>query len=102
LEHTEIRKQIQSNGNDVYQRMGGVSKNLQYIAGELMTENVELVVMSLACNECLTVGAEHVIKHGFTANQISFLEGLEKELQWYKKSLSDIEDRLSLLDEGLL
>jgi len=39
----ETRKRIQKAGNKLYEQLGTTSKNLQYLAGELMSGNEERI-----------------------------------------------------------
>lgn len=74
----DVRKQIQSSGNELYERLGATQKDLQHLAGELMDGNENYVLRLKLERRPLTIGAESILKRGFTYNQIIFLENLEK------------------------
>ena len=100
MNYINIRKSIQNAGDELYHRLGETSRNLQYLAGEIMAGNEEYVRRLKIEHEPLTIKADDVLKDGFSVNQKAFLIEIEKELQFYKKTLADTEDRLSLMDDG--
>jgi len=43
MNYINIRKSIQNAGDELYHRLGETSRNLQYLAGEIMAGNEEYV-----------------------------------------------------------
>lgn len=99
MNEIKIRKTIQEAGKELYERLGITSKSLQWLAGELMIGNEELIRRLQCEGHGFTMGAEHIFKHGFTHNQIEFLTTIEKELKWYKERTSNLEDQISFYEE---
>ena len=99
MNEIKIRKTIQNAGNELYERLGITSKSLQYLAGELMVGNEELIRRLQLEDHGFTMGAEHIFKHGFTHNQLEFLTDIEKELIKYKDRIGILEDQLNDYEE---
>ncbi len=94
----KTRQKIQTAGHELYERLGKISKSLQYIAGEIMSGNEEYLERLQNDSQPLTIGAEHILNKGFTQNQIEFLTTIEKELVWDKQEVSRLNDQLSMID----
>ena len=47
----------------------------------LMSGNEEYILRLLREYQPRTVGADHILKHGFTQNQLSFLSGVNQEIK---------------------
>ena len=81
MNHIDVRKRIQGNGDALYQRLGKTNKDLQYLAGELMGGNEDYIMYLIADKQPFTIRADDMLNNGFTDNQINYLENLEKVLQ---------------------
>lgn len=90
MNEIKIRKDIQSAGNTFYERLGKTSKSLQYLAGELMSGNEEFIRRLQSEGNGFTIGAESILKRGYTDNQIEFLTSIEKELICDKEEVSRV------------
>ena len=75
VDRLDIRGKVQEAGNSLYESLS-FCKPLQYLAGELMAQNEEYVLNHQGDDG--TVGTQHILKNGFTDNQISFLKDLGK------------------------
>jgi len=89
MDGIETRKRIQKAGNELYKRLGKTSKNLQYLAGEIMYGNEEHIRKAQTTNCLFTIGDETILKQGFTDNQIIFLTKLEAELKANEKDCTN-------------
>ena len=98
MDAIETRKRIQNAGNELYERLGKTSRNLQYLAGEIMYGNENHIRKAQTTNCLFTVGDYAILKQGFTDNQVIFLTELEKEIRFYRDTLCKIEDRLLMMD----
>lgn len=81
--HLDLRAAIQMAGKPFRDSLQ--NKTAKYVAGEFMELNIEYVQNRQGDNE--TIGAESILKTGFTANQKQFLEDIEntyKELELFK------------------
>jgi hypothetical protein len=81
MERLKVRGIIQTNGKELYERLGKTRKDLQYLAGELMVGNEERVLSNMNSPHLLTIESQDIIDHGFTKNQIIFLEAIENVIK---------------------
>lgn len=79
MNYLEIRRIIQSAGNEFFEQMYAANSELGNIAGEFMSLNEQYVLNHQGPNE--TYGTLDILKTGYTKNQKKFLERLEKQLQ---------------------
>ena len=100
MDYIKIRKQIQSGGEDIYNRLGKTSRNLQYLAGEIMAGNEEYIRRLTIEQEQFNIKADDMMKNGFSVNQKAYLIELEKELIYYKQKLNEMSDFVDLNVEG--
>jgi len=81
----EIRRQISKAGHKLYESMN--PRELQNIAGELMSKNEDWVL-----DNPDTYGAEDILKQGFTDNQINWLIELKAENVRLKEQINEKTD----------
>ncbi|MDP2362948.1 MAG: hypothetical protein Q8M94_04160 [Ignavibacteria bacterium] len=83
----EIRRIIKEKGIEFYFKLSKSSKNLQYIAEELMTLNEDY-----AMNHKNNIGTSTILNTGFTENQKILLLELEKELKKMRRNSLNLFD----------
>lgn len=110
MERLKVREIIQANGKELYERLGKTRRDLQYLAGELMTGNEERVLFNSKSPNLLTIESQDIIDHGFTKNQIIFLESIESiikqlddmnRLDTMKYSADSVINQINLNSVGL-
>ena len=101
MDYIKIRKKIQSGGEDLYHRFGKTSRNLQYLAGEIMAGNEEYIRRLTIEQEPFNIKADDMMKNGFSVNQKAYLIEIEKELVFYKQKLDDMSNFVDMNIEGL-
>ena len=79
MNRLEIRRTIQTAGNEFFERMYATNFELCNIAGEFMSLNENYVLLHQDLEE--TYKTVDILKTGFTKNQKRFLERLKKQLQ---------------------
>ncbi|MCK5216381.1 MAG: hypothetical protein KAJ93_01240 [Methanosarcinales archaeon] len=101
MDYIKIRKQIQSGGEDLYHRLGKTSRNLQYLAGEIMAGNEEYIKRLTIEQEQFNIKADDMILNGFSVNQKTYLIEIEKELIFYKQKLDEMNNFIDMNVEEL-
>lgn len=79
MNYLEIRRTIQSAGNEFFEKMRAANCELGNIAGEFMSLNEEYVLNHQENNE--THGTLDILQTGFSKNQKNFLERLRCQME---------------------
>jgi hypothetical protein len=79
MNYLEIRRILQTAGNEFFEKMWAANCELGNIAGEFMRLNEEYVLNHQGIDE--TYGTLDILQTGFSNNQKNFLERLKLQME---------------------